>query len=81
MIAKNVRWQIFYYNLFWWGEEIFVFVDAVNFKNKVEVPPHRNNQHLKGHDYACNHRRISIDNEMTTPKSFHDVTTATKNSA
>ena len=62
-------------------EEIFVFVDAVNFKNKVEVPPHRNNQHLKGHDYACNHRRISIDNEMTTPKSFHDVTTATKNSA
>ena len=56
-------------------------MDGVFFKNGVEVPPHRKNQHLYSHKYAYNHRRVSIDNEMTAPKSFHDATTPTANLA
>ena len=57
---------------------MLVFVDGVHIKNGVEVPPNE----IIGIDKVVNALIIigvSIDNEMTTPKSFHDVTTPTEN--
>ena len=50
---------------------MLAFVDGVHFKYEVQVPLHRNNQHLYSHESGYDHHRVSIDNEMTTPKGFH----------
>ena len=50
-------------------------------KNEVEAAPDRNKQHLLSHNSTYNHHMVPIDNEMTTPKIFHDVTTPTENLA
>ena len=40
--------------------------------------PTRNNRHIYNHKHAY-HRGVLINNEMTTPKSFHDTTTPIEN--
>lgn len=57
---------------------MFVFVDGVLFKNGVEAPLHRINQH---NEHAYNRCRVPINNEMTTPQRFQDATTPTGDSA
>ena len=43
-------------------------------KMEWEFLPKERNQHLKRHEYTYNHCRLSICNEMTTPKSCHAMT-------
>ena len=57
---------------------MLVFVDRVCLKNEVEAPPRRHKHQRQSHRRAYNHRRVFIDNEMTTPKSLHDETTPTE---
>ena len=51
------------------------FVDGVHLKNRVEVPPQQQNQHLWSHERAYDNKELSINYEMITPKSCHGVTT------
>ena len=60
---------------------MLALVNGVHFENGVEVPPHRNNQHLSSQERAYNHRTVFVDNVLTTPKGCHDATTPTKNLA
>ena len=58
-----------------------VSVCGWSFSSSVEVPHHQKNHHLNSHERDYDHRVVSSGNEMTTPKSAHDVTTPTENVA
>ena len=58
---------------------MLAFVHGVFLKNGVEIPPNQNNQSFyKGTDAPTIIGSPSIDNDMTTPKSFHDAATRTE---
>ena len=64
------------------SKKVLAFVDGVHLKNGVGIPPYQKTRHLYSH--LCiyyGHGMASINNEMTTPRSVHDVTTLTENLA
>ena len=55
-----------------------MFVDEVHFKNGVEVLPQRKISIYEVTNVRTIIRQFSISNEMTTPNSYHGVTTPMK---
>ena len=59
---------------------MLAFVDWVHFENGVEAPPTEKTASILSYGRAYDHRSAFIENEVTTPKNFDDVTTPTENS-
>ena len=57
-------------------EKVLAFVDGVHSKNRVGIPPQwKKNSFIKVVNMPTIIGELSINYEMTTPKSCHDVTT------